>query len=251
MSKKKSKEEALVELLKSRKELTLKAKYGKQQGPLVLCPVKDPVTGGLLGVKVLSEDEKKKEARVVDGNTSRKITNDITFRYDNIIDRTDWEWIVHNKEIAASREDALQEEVVLFYVDDYKAELEKSVKKKEIIFQAQSLVHKASRDRRLEVCRLFGMDGSYMEPGEVFEFLYDKATNFPEKTIAKFEDDDVKHKILMMDLVNSKVIVKDDETGVYVYGSTKLGSKDETVVQWLKDPQNQDIVREMMIDLAS
>lgn len=249
MAKTLSKEEALVELLKKRKSITLKAKYGKQQGPLTVCPVKDPVTGELRGVKPLSEEEKKKEKRPVDGYTTRKIMGDMVISYDNIVDRTDWDWIVHNKEIAASREDANQDEVVLFYVEDYEGELEKTVKKEELVIDAQIEVKKASNDKKVEVCRLLGVDARYMQPLEVSEFLYSKAKSHPELLLGKFSDPDAKAKILVMDLIDRKIIVEDRETGVYLYGTTRLGSKMESVVAWVSDKTNNDIVVEMRKEL--
>lgn len=249
MAKVLSKEEALIELLKKRKTIVLKAKYGKQQGVLTICPVKDPVTGELRGVKNLSEEEKKKEKRPVDEYTTRKIMNDMSINYDNVIDRTDWDWIVFNKEISPSREDSNSSEVVLFYVDDYEGEIEKTVKKRELIIDAEIEVRNASEAKKAEVCRLLGVDAKYMSPTEIAEFLYSKSSSHPELLINKFKDPDAKAKILVMDLMDRKIITEDQETGTYIYGTTRLGSKKESVVAWISDKSNSDIVIEMRKDL--
>ena len=243
-----SKEEELIRMLKDRKKIVLLARYGKTQGPLTLTPVMDPVTGQMRGVKLLSEQEKQKAIRVVDPNTNRKIVDRMTFDYDNEVDRIDWEWIVHNKEIVASRAETLKSEVALFFVDNYEQEQKEKVSLRELRLKAGNLVNKMSEVERLQVMRLFGADASYLKPFEISEFLYDKAENFPEMLIQRANDQNAKEKIFIMDAVKANAIVHDEATKVFSYGSMKIGTTLESVISWIKDPENKDLVRE--IDLA-
>jgi hypothetical protein len=99
--------------------------------------------------------------------------------------------------------------------------------------------------------RLFGVHAGHLEPFEITEFLYDKAENFPEQTLARIKDENVREKIFIMDLIDSKVIGRDSETGVYLYGEMRLGTTMESLVAWMKDAQNQDLIREMKLSLVA
>lgn len=242
-----SREEQLIKKLKDDKKIILKARYGKTQGPLILCPVIDPVTGQMRGVKALSDEDKKKELRVVDQSTSRKITDGIEINYDNVVDRIDWEWIVYNKEISSSRKECWQGETSLFFVEDYAGEQKQKVSDRELKLEAQNLIMNLSDDRRNEVTRLFGVPAHQMEPFEVKEFLYEKAEKFPKLVIDRVKDEKAKEKLFVMELTDAGIIKQDAETKVFLYGDLKLGSSFESLISWVRDQENQDLVREMQL----
>jgi len=246
-----SKEDRLIRLLKEKNKIVLKARFGKTQGPLVVCPVIDPVTRTMRGVKTLSEEDRKKEARVVDESTTRKLFDGIEFNAKNVVDTVDWSWIVYNKEVVGSRREAWQDETALFYVDDYEEETRQKTSLRELKLEASMAVKKLSQDHKVDLMRLFGVHAGHLEPFEITEFLYDKAENFPEQTLARIKDENVREKIFIMDLIDSKVIGRDSETGVYLYGEMRLGTTMESLVAWMKDTQNQDLIREMKLSLVA
>jgi hypothetical protein len=242
-----SREDKLIKKLKDDGSIVLKSRYGKTQGPLVICPVIDPITGEMKGVKPASEDDKKKQARVVDENTSRKIFDGIELRYESIVDRTDWEWMVHNKEIATSREESWKDELSLYFVDDYVAEQKKKVSDRELRLDAQLKVKQLSADRRNEVARLFGVPANQLEPAEVSEFLYDKAEKFPQLVLDRIGDENTGEKLFAMDAIQANLIKQDHATNIYLYGDLKIGTSLESVIAWVKDEENRDLVREIQL----
>jgi len=248
---KQTKEEFLVKKLKDKGQIVLKARYGKQQGAFVACPVADPMTKQFRGVDILTEEEKKKVVRVVALDTSRKIIDNTVFRYASEIDRVDWAWVVHNVEIDQDRDASWSNPSSLYFVEDLEEESEKSVSKKQLILEAQILIHNASQDRRTDICRLFGFEAKHMKPNEVYEWLYDKASTMPEKVMEKFNDADTPHKIFLMNVMAKKIIVHDTEAGFYRYNTVKLGAHLDSVIAWLKSPENQDLIIEMRKDLLN
>jgi hypothetical protein len=246
-----SKEERLIRLLKDKGKVILKARFGKTQGPLVICPVIDPVTRTMRGVKTLSEEDRKKEVRVVDEYTTRKLFDGIEFNAKSVVDTVDWAWIVYNKEVVASRREAWQDETALFYVDDYEEETRQKTSLRELKLEASMAVKKLSQDSKADLMRLFGVHAGHLEPYEITEFLYDKAENFPEQTLSRIRDEHVREKIFIMDLLEKKILSRDPETAVYLYGEMKLGTTMESLIAWLKDAQNQDLIREMRLSLTA
>lgn len=244
-----SKEEKLIKLLKDSKEITLRARWGKTQGALTLCPSSDPITGQMRGVADLTEEEKKKQIRVVTLETTRKISDGMVIKYDNIIDRTDWMWMVYCEELAATRKEAWQSEVCLFYVDDYQQEQAQKVALKERILDAQLKVRALSDAEKAKLMRMFGVNPQYIAPSEISNFLYDKAEKFPDMVLERINDENKEEKLFFYDLVDANIIREDHDQKMFMYGDVRMGTTMAGVLDWLKNPDNIDLVREMQLSL--
>jgi hypothetical protein len=197
----------------------------------------------------MSDEDRKKAIRVVDSTTTRKIIDGTSFKASNPVDVIDWSWLVYNKEIALSRAEAWKDEIILFFVDDVEREIEERLSKKELILTASFEVQSLSADAKVQICRLLGISVTHMSPKEISSFLYDKAENMPQKILSMINDKDAEAKILVFDLIEAKVIQKDEETGVYLYGTSKIGTKINSVISWINDPENAQIVTEMRKDM--
>lgn len=238
--------------------IVLKAIYGKQQGPLGLCPVREGSTGGMKGVPPYTEEEKRKLARVVTPETNRQITDGMIInRKDNPIDRIDWEWIKWNKEIAPDFESAQSSPQALFYVDDPDAETEKKATALEDKFKAQQLIFGSSAERQRDIARLMGNDLSTYSDQEVKVFLAEKADSKESKDVEKvlkafqfYNAGNGKEMLFVYRLIDKRILHRDSDGNIR-YGERTIGVSDEDAFNNIRKPENVTLMRKLYLDLQS
>lgn len=228
----------------TKKKMTLRAVYGKQQGSLFIQPVTDSRTGRLVGVKNLSEEEKRNATRVVEASTTRKIQDGVVVDLSNEIDSIDWNWIKHSPAIAMSFADAQSSPNALFYVEDLDAETEKKISKKDLVYKAMTHVKESSAHKKLQASRLLGQDATHFSPLQIDDFLTSIAFENPEKIIKVYEDKNSKTRLFYYQLLDSKLITK-ERGGIIKYEEITLGINEEQALEWLKTPENRDIVQQL------
>lgn len=232
--------------------ITLKAFHGKTQGPLLISPVRDRITGRLRGVIEVSEEERRKQARPVTADTQRKISDGLQLDLDNEIDKTDWAWIKENSEISLSLEDAQSNTRVLFYVDLPDKEVEERQKRRDKRFEAETIIRKSSHAERKDLCRYLGQDLTYVSNPETegMDFLLGKldVKGGADQIINASADPKLKTKLFLFKLIDLRKITK-RANGMLVYGETVIGLTVEAAVQWLDDTRNRDIVGKLFIEL--
>ena len=229
-------------------KITLKAIYGKQQGPLILSPAREELSGRLAGVELLSDEQAKKSVKIINEQTTRKITDGCVFDLNNDIDKLDWKWIKECGEIASDFDEAQSNPRALFYVEDLEAQTDKKLASRAQKHKAMSYVFESSTIKRQEVCRLLGKDVSYFSQRDIEDYLTELAETKPINIIRVFEDKDYKAKLFLYKLIDKKVI-KISNGGVYKYNELTIGLNQEAVLYWLSDARNADIVREFHLIL--
>lgn len=224
--------------------IVLKAVYGKQQGRLLLQPARDRRTGQLLGVKKLSDEDKRKVPYFVDNTTTREITDGLTLDLSEDIARIDWEWIKHCPEIALSFDESQSSAHALFYVKNDEKEISERIKKVKLTQKALSLVaEEKSQAQWYSVARLLGNRMDHAKPIEVEEYLYSIAQANPQKLVDAYTDKDAKAKLFLMSL-RDKDYVK-TIGGVLRFGETPLGINESQAVEFIKNPMNASIIEIM------
>lgn len=236
--------------------IVLKAIYGKQQGFLDLCPVRDGATGGMKGVPSYTEEEKRKLARVVTPETTRRITDGLPInRKDNAIDRIDWEWLKWNEEIAPDFDSAQSSPRALFYVDDPDAETEKKANALEDKFKAQQLVFGSSAEKQRDIARLMGSDLSTYTDKEVKVFLAEKADSKEPKDVEKilkafqfYNAGNGKEMLFVYRLIDKRILQRDSDGNIR-YGDRTIGVSDEDAFNNIRKPENVTLMRKLYLDL--
>jgi hypothetical protein len=229
--------------------ITLKGKFGKQQGSLELSPVFDSVSEKFLGVEELTEEEKKKSIRAVDGSTVRKITVDMTLNLDRDFDVIDWSWIKECRQIAPNIKAAAQSNASLFYVYNEDTIIKEQVNKADQVFEAMSLVKNASATEKSQRLSLMMGSTSDFKELEIEHYLKDKAMNEPDKIIRLFSDKDMKVKIFLFDLIKKGVLRKDPKDKMIYFEDRVIGATDAAVVEFLKSADNQELVSHLKLEL--
>jgi hypothetical protein len=236
--------------MEGKKQFTLKAVYGKQQGTLLLSPVRDRITGRLKGVKELSEEERRKERRPVTAGTQRKISDGLTIDLNNEIDQVDWDWIKYCDEIVPSFEDAQNNPKALFYIDQPDMELEKRLERNSRRFEAEKYIRESTPEQREEIARYLGQNISYMRPQEILDWLLSRldTKNGPADVMKSKTDPKFKTRLFLYKLMDIGK-VKKNVSGMFYYGEIVLGLTADAAVNWLDDPNNRDIVGKLYIEL--
>jgi hypothetical protein len=229
--------------------LTFKAVHGKQQGRLRLYPMQLGNTGQIMGIEPYTEAEKRDLKRPVTPDTFRDFTDDCTLNLGNIVDAEDWKWIQHCPEIAESRDKAHESPKACFYIDQPDKEIQKRIKTADLVREALNYIHDSSVHRKWEICRLMGQDVKYFKPEEIDDFLKTKATEEPEKIIAKYNDKYTKVRLFFYKLVDNKYI-KADSNGIYKYKEQILGTNVDGVLHWLMADENKELIRLWALELT-
>ena len=128
-----------------------------------------------------------------------------------------------------------------FYVDIPGEESAKTVKKRQKITEAWTLIEQDSESGRLTKTKLLGKIMVNAPATDVAEWLYSRAEDNPDEVIQLYKGGDAALKLLQIDAKDKAIIIKKD--GMYMYGDTILGATDSAVLMFFKDPQNQRILQ--------
>jgi hypothetical protein len=234
--------------LRKGEKITLRAVWGKQQGPLRLCPAKDALTGQLLGVKFLKESEKADSPRVVTAETERILTDDMTLSGDNPVDLIDWDWIQETREVSPDFATAQSEPGALFYVDQPDKEIDDRITKREVAADAMDIVRKTNSVEREELCRMLGQNVEHWRDKDIKDYLYGIVEENPKKVIDASDDPNRKTKMFLYKLLDKKIITKDAD-GIYKYGSIIMGLNETSAIVWINDSKNKELVSKFYREL--
>lgn len=240
--------------VETKSELVLRAIWGKQQGKLILCPPRDAITQKMKGVRTYSPEEARLQRRVVTEDSTREIKDGLVIKLNDDVDKVDWLWLKECKEICLSLDEAQMSHSALFYVEDLDREIIERVKLDDIRFEAKRLIKDSSDFRKSEITKLLGRDSKYMRPIDIADYLNDLSFKNPKLLIDTYNDEDYKIKLFLMSLIDSRIVHK-DSNGFYKYESVVLGVNEAAAIYWLKDANNQSMVRQFQkimnpIDLA-
>jgi hypothetical protein len=229
--------------VEEKSKLVLRAIWGKQQGQLILCPGRDPITNKMKGVKTYSPDEARGRKRIVDETTTRKLTDGLELNLEDEVDAIDWLWMKECKEVCVSLDEAQQSHSALFYVEDLDREIIERVKLDDVRFEAKRLLKESSDFRKSEITKLLGREPKFMRPLDIADFLNELAGSKPMLVINTYGDEDYKQKLFLLSLIDNKIIHRDNN-GFYKYEGIVLGVNEAAAIYWLKDQNNQSMVRQ-------
>jgi hypothetical protein len=237
-------EEQLIEGIAGLKKITFRSVLGKTQGKLTLCPGRSKITKRLIGVKVLSEDERRVSSYVVTEDTEVVVYDGYELDMEDHIDKTNWQWMKHLPELVATLEDSYGAPTALFYVENLNKDTEIRITERSFKTKAFGYLQEASQSKRVEVCRILGTDASTMSPIEIEDYLGEMADSASKKLVNAFEDKLIKVKLFLYALLDKRIINVDAD-GVYSWGSHILGVNEKSALEWLQLRDNSQYIKRL------
>lgn len=226
------------------KQIVFKPVYGI--GKLILQPPVD-ATDRIIGAYIPTPDEERYLEFYVKKNRVRVIEPGTVLDLNNIIDAMDWGWISKSRGIALTREEAMSQPDVYFYVYDESLEQQREMEYNQIMIKALNYVNTATEGRLKEVARMLEGRLDKLPIGQIQKTLFEKAkdsnVNVIYNLISVFEDPDAKFKILIHRLTDEGIIKNHNE--VYRFDDVVLGINFDQAVAFLQSPENKDIMLAM------
>lgn len=220
--------------------IVLKSVYGKTNHKLKLGPTIDGRTGRMLGVKNLSEEEKRTARYFIDEKTRFELEDGTSFDLSDEIDAIKWECIRHSPYIASSREQAYSGDDTVFFVQDENKEVNKQLTRANSVFEAMEYVRERSQAEWFQVARLLGSNMEASRPNEVMVYLNSVAMDTPGRILSVKRDPHFKSKLFLLGLLDKNILQR--QSGMIKYGELTLGVDEDQALLWLKDSRNRDVV---------
>lgn len=226
------------------KIIRLRCIFGRQPQKLSLVPATPEGSEELLGVERLAPELVKDRPYVVTRKTRLVITDGLEFNLNNEVDRINWNWVQYCKEIGENLDASLFEHSeVAYYVEDEEGALDQKISKRDLQFQAESLVRKMTPDQRYDYARLMGNDMSLHKHNEVLDYMLDAAqTNFV-KLLAIDKDTYKTDRLLLLRFIDTGIVR--EENKAFYYQQIRIGLDESSALAYLLDSGKRDIVDQM------
>ena len=245
--------------------VTLRNVYGKEKAPCYINPLKQKNGMNYPFVKkvrtnadgstemILSEaDLNKVESQYfIPEDEKIELHDGVSFDLDNPRDRNIWECIKDSFLIAPERNSRDSKGNLLidggpkryglaeFYVERPGVESAKRISRIKQVTKAYMYIEGDTDQGRLTKVKLLGKSMRNAPSSDIQDYLYQRADKNPELIIDLYTGSDTALKLLLIDAKDKKVIIH--ESGVWMYADTSLGVTDESVILYLKNPQNLNI----------
>lgn len=189
-------------------------------------------------------------------------------KYDltNPYDKAEWECIKNCKLIARSRDardskgnfiiDGVKPKsnnpgrngIAELYIDRPGLDAARRVSRKQLQHKAMSYIYEDERgaEGQRNMALILGKDMFNQNINDVIDFLIRTAEKDPEKIISLYTGGDTTTRILFINAKKKYVITL--KKGIYYFGDVILGSTDDAVVAWMKDPKNKKLVEQIEKD---
>lgn len=232
-------------------------------------PAKHPITGRypdcvrLLdsnGNLILSDLDRKKDLNLfIPEDTVVKIFDGKTFNLDDPYEQSLWEAIKYSKRIAKARDerdahgnlvidgDSMRYGQAEFYVEIPGLEASEASKKKRKIHKAETYIYNDTYEGLVTKAKVLSLMPAGLTYSEVEQMLIKQAQVRPDQIIDLYEGKETYYRILIVDAVEKNVIIKRDN--LFYYGDILLGSSEETVIAWLKDPERETILKTIRAEI--
>lgn len=226
-------------------------------------PCPDPTTGrypdvvkkvNSQGDMILTEAERNSGKIFIAENERIEIYEGKTFNLTDPYDQAWWDAIKNSRKIAMDRKykNHLGEYVIdgntkrygtaEFYVEKPGFEAKQKLEKKKLMHQAEQYVLGDTVNGIQQKVRLLNKPMRGIPFEEVQEYLIGLCATEPNTVINLYTGSDMQLRILLLDAIDKGVISHKNKE-VYYYGeSTVLGSKQESVIEWMKNPNNKRLL---------
>ena len=256
--------------IKLNRVIILRSVFGKVGQKYFIQPCKNPLTGqypdfvkrvNSMGDMILTDEERNSGKYFIPETEVFVIEDGKTFNLDNEIEARQWEAIKYCPFIAPSR-DAKDEKGdnlidgtmgwkslnprygrAELYVYVPEEETNKRVSKKDKFRKALNFIYEDPKgnEGRVLACRLLGKNMKGISDGEVIDYLVSIAESDPDKIITVYAGDDIKLRLLFIEAKDKHVIHVKNK--LYMYADDIiLGTTDDAVITWMKDPKNRKIL---------
>lgn len=256
--------------------ILLKSVYNKTpKQEFFIMPCKNPQTGqfpdhirtssinsdGSLGPMILSEKdlvEQSKGKIFIPMETPIVVTHNTVFDLDNPLDKAKWEAIKYSKLIAPDRysknskgEYIIDGEratvsstgVVIgkygladLYIEHQGVAAKVKNDFRKLVAKATTMIAEDSLEGRVKKCKLMEKNMNHTNANDVEDYLMSIAERTPEKIINLYTGTDTANRLLVIDALDRKVVVK--RNSLYMYGDNiTLGASLDSAVEYLTSPE--------------
>lgn len=205
------------------------------------------------GNMILSDADRKKDISLfIPEDKVIEIYDGKTFDLNDPYENAQWEAIKYSRRIAKARDEkdefgnlvidgsAVRYGNAEFYVEIPGLEAKAISSKKRKIHEAESYVYKDTYEGLYTKARVLGMMVKGLSHSEVEQELIKRAQIKPEQVKDLYEGKETYFRILFVDALDKNVIRKRDN--LYYYGDLLMGSNEETVISYMKNPETKTIM---------
>lgn len=232
-------------------------------------PAKNPVTGRYPdcvrlvdnnGNLILSEADRKKDISLfIPENTVIKIFDGKTFDLNDPYQKNEWDSIKYSKRIAKARDerdahgnlvidgDQARYGMAEFYVEIPGLEAKESSNKNRRVHRAENYIYNDTLEGLITKARILGMMPKGLTQPEVEQMLIKQAKSRPDVVIDLYESKETQYKILIIDAQDKNVFRKREN--LFYYGDLLIGSSEESIIAWLKDPERKSVLEAIRAEI--
>lgn len=250
--------------------IILRSVFGKVGQKYFIQPCKDPRTGQYpefvkrvdsRGDMILTTDEKDSKQYFIPETEVFVIEDGKTFNLNDEIEARQWEAIKNCPFIAPARDAKDHQGNYLIdgtmgwnnprprygraelYVYKPEEEANRRISKKDKFRKALNFIYDDPKgnEGRILICRLLGKNMRGVGDADVVDYLVSMAESDPDRIINAYTGSDTSLRLLFIEAKDKRVIYVKNK--LYMYGDNiVLGTTDDAVITWMKDPKNKKIL---------
>jgi hypothetical protein len=227
--------------------IIIKSIFNKE-AKLKLQPTKSRVNGRYQGIETnVSEMEKMKRGYLPEVSSSIIIKDGLTFDLNDAQDKADWDWVKHSRHIAKDFEAAQKSGLgeAWFYVYRPGAASRKKLKEMNRELELLNKINSDTETNLYNRVRLMGIDMTDQPISDVKEYLMTAAKDRKRTNSIweLYESSDISLKLMLYHGMDNNVIKFDGFA--YKYGNILLGTTEDLALEYLSNPLNVAIVKEI------
>lgn len=209
---------------------------------------------------ILSDADRKKDLSLfIPEDNAIEIFDGKTFDLNDPYENAQWEAIKHSKRIAKARNEkdeqgnlvidgsSLRYGTAEFYVEIPGLEAKSISSKKRKIHEAETYIYGDTYEGLYTKARVLGMMVKGLSQSEVEQMLIKQATTRPDQVKDLYEGKETYFRILFVDAQDKNVIKKRDN--LFYYGDLLLGSNEDTVINYMRNPETKTIMETMRAEI--